>query len=142
MKNTNKLVLGVTATFVVVSAVAISQGGSTLVSAACTLAAIALSLAFKYKCERDNVLEFSTALLNKKDSQISHLERVLSTDYPSQELIIDDLKSQVKRHLTSIREYEILLQKLSDDEQIAKDRLTIVKKPRQSKNKPKTEVIV
>lgn len=141
MKNTNKLVFGVTVAFTVISAITIYFNGSTIVSILSSLIAIASSLAYKYKCERDNVIEFSDVLLTKRESQIERLEAILSTDYPSQELIIDDLKSQVKRHLTNIREYEILLQKLSDDEQLAKDRLTIVKKPRQSKTKVKTELV-
>lgn len=140
MKDTNKLVFGVAITFTVISAIAIYFNGSTIVSILSSLVAVASSLAYKYKCERDNVIEFSDVLLTKKDSQIERLEKCLSTEYPSQELIIDDLKSQVKRHLTTVREYEILLQKLSDDEQIAKDRLTIVKKPRQSKTRVKTEL--
>jgi hypothetical protein len=44
---------------------------------------------------------------------------------------ISYLKNEIKRHLVNIREHEILLQKLNEDEELAKNRITIVKKERE-----------
>lgn len=118
MKDTNKLVIGVTTAFVVISAVAVSQGGSLLVSAACTLAAFSLSLAYKYKCERDNgldLLDFMQRTILTKNNRINVLE----------EILMKEIDKCISKELTS-EEVEVV---------------KAVKKPRQSKNKVKTELV-
>lgn len=44
--------------------------------------------------------------------------------------VIEHLKKEIKRHLVNIREYEILLQKLNEDEELTRDRITIIKSER------------
>lgn len=118
MKDTNKVVLGVTATFVVVSAIAVSQGGSLLVSAACTLAAFSLSLAYKYKCERDNgldLLEFMQKALRASNNRITILEDII--------MVKADEDMRKALNVETLRDVQV------------------AKKPRRCKSKPKTEVV-
>jgi hypothetical protein len=121
MKDTNKLVLGVTGTFVAISAIAVSQGGSLIVSAACTLTAVALSLAYKYKCERDNgldLLAFMQKALRASNGRINILENAL-TD----KLNDAGCKYTEPTPVTPATPVEV------------------TKKPRRYKSKPKTEVV-
>lgn len=70
------------------------------------------------------------ALLLKEDFKKEIKDLELINAQTSKEFIdkIEYLKKEVKRHLTTVREYEILLQELNDKETLALDRITIVKK--------------
>ena len=77
MKDTTKLVVGVTVMFTAISAVAIYFNGSVVVSVLSSLAAVALSLVYKYKCERDNILDtlnFMQKTIVAKNNRINILE--------------------------------------------------------------------
>jgi len=118
MKDTNKLVLGVAIVFTIVSVIAVLFGGSTIVSGLCSLVAVALSLAYKYKCEKDNnleLLDFMQRTIIAKNNRINVLEDTLT----------DKLNEMGCKYVEST----------------AVTPIEVAKKPRRYKSKPKTEVL-
>jgi len=61
--------------------------------------------------------------INQKNELIQEFKKQISDTH-------DYYKNEIKRHLTNIREYEILLQKLNENEELARDRITIIKSDR------------
>lgn len=118
MKDTNKVVLGVTITFTVISVVAVSLGGSSVVSVLSSLIAIASSLAYKYRCERDiglDLLKFTQKTLIASNNRITILEDIIMAKAD------EDVRKAVN------------VETLTD--------IQIAKVPRRYKSKPKTEVV-
>lgn len=74
--------------------------------------------------------------INQKNELIKGLKKEISNTYDyfssyTEKIKLNDYyKSEIKRHLNTIREHEILLQKLNENEELARDRITIIKSDR------------